>query len=58
MDVPCIFNITESAYRIRNPIIPDKLAMLVAALRLEAGARVLDSGSGSIYRSHFIEMNC
>ncbi|MDK9702804.1 MAG: class I SAM-dependent methyltransferase [Sulfuritalea sp.] len=47
MDIPRIFNITESAHRIHNPITPDKLAALGAALRLEAGARVLDLGSGS-----------
>ncbi|MFD2184206.1 SAM-dependent methyltransferase [Rhodoplanes azumiensis] len=47
MDIPRIFNITESAHRIHNPITPDKLAVLGAALRLEPGARVLDLGSGS-----------
>jgi SAM-dependent methyltransferase len=47
MDIPRIFNITESAHRIHNPITPDKLAALGAALRLEAGVRVLDLGSGS-----------
>ncbi|WP_372025321.1 methyltransferase domain-containing protein [Tistrella mobilis] len=47
MDIPRIFNITESAHRIHNPITPDKLAMLGAALRLAPGARVLDFGSGS-----------
>ena len=47
MDIPRIFNITESAHRIHNPITPEKLAILGAALRLEAGARVLDLGSGS-----------
>ena len=47
MDIPRIFNITESAHRIHNPFTPEKLAMLGAALRLEAGARVLDLGSGS-----------
>jgi len=47
MDIPRIFTITESAHRIHNPITPDKLAALGAALRLEAGARVLDLGSGS-----------
>jgi len=47
MDIPRIFNITESAHRIHNPITPDKLATLGAALRLEAEARVLDLGSGS-----------
>ena len=47
MDLPRIFNITESAHRIHNPITPEKLATLGAALRLESGARVLDLGSGS-----------
>ncbi len=47
MDIPRIFNITESAHRIHNPFTPDKLAVLGAALRLEAGTRVLDLGSGS-----------
>jgi tRNA A58 N-methylase Trm61 len=40
-------NITESAHRIHNPITPEKLATLGAALRLETGALVLDLGSGS-----------
>ncbi len=47
MDIPRIFNITESAHRIHNPITPEKLATLGAALRLEPGMRVLDLGSGS-----------
>jgi len=47
VDIPRIFNITESAHRIHNPITPDKLATLGEALRLELGARVLDLGSGS-----------
>jgi SAM-dependent methyltransferase len=47
MDIPRIFNITESAHRIHNPFTPEKLAMLGAALRLEPGTRVLDLGSGS-----------
>ncbi|MCE1253565.1 MAG: class I SAM-dependent methyltransferase [Anaerolineae bacterium] len=47
MDIPRIFNITESAHRIHNPITPEKLATLGAALRLESGFRVLDLGSGS-----------
>jgi SAM-dependent methyltransferase len=47
MDIPRIFNITESAHRIHNPITPEKLATLGAALRLESGERVLDLGSGS-----------
>jgi SAM-dependent methyltransferase len=47
VDIPRIFNIMESAHRIHNPITAEKLATLGAALRLEAGARVLDLGSGS-----------
>ncbi len=47
MDIPRIYNITESAHRIHNPITPEKLATLGAALRMEPGARVLDLGSGS-----------
>lgn len=47
MDIPRIFNVTESAHRIHNPITPEKLATLGAALRLEPGTRVLDLGSGS-----------
>ena len=47
MDIPRIFTITESAHRIHNPYTPEKLATLGAALRLEAGTRVLDLGSGS-----------
>ena len=47
MDIPRIFTITESAHRIHNPFNPEKLATLGAALRLEAGTRVLDLGSGS-----------
>lgn len=47
MDIPRIFNITESAHRIHNPITPEKLAILGAALGLKSGARVLDLGSGS-----------
>ena len=47
MDIPRIFNITESAHRIHNPITPEKLATLGAALRLESGTRVLGLGSVS-----------
>jgi len=47
VDIPRIFNITESAHRIHNPFTPEKLATLGAALRLEKGTRVLDLGSGS-----------
>ncbi|KAF7599788.1 MAG: SAM-dependent methyltransferase [Candidatus Dactylopiibacterium carminicum] len=47
MDIPRIFNISESAHRIHNPITPEKLAALGAALRLEPGTRVLDLACGS-----------
>ncbi len=47
MDIPRIFNITESAHRINNPFTPEKLAAPGAALRLETGIRMLDLGSGS-----------
>jgi SAM-dependent methyltransferase len=47
VDIPRIFNITEAAHRIHDPITPEKLATLGAALRLGSGARVLDLGSGS-----------
>ncbi|MDX9715517.1 MAG: class I SAM-dependent methyltransferase [Dissulfurispiraceae bacterium] len=47
MDIPRIFNITESGHRIHNPITPEKLATLGAALLLKSGDRVLDLGSGS-----------
>jgi len=47
LDIPRIFNITESTHRIHNPITPEKLAILGSALRLESGGRVLDLGSGS-----------
>jgi SAM-dependent methyltransferase len=47
MDIPRIFNISESAHRIHNPFSPDKLAALGEALRLEPEALVLDLASGS-----------
>ncbi|MDO9326695.1 MAG: class I SAM-dependent methyltransferase [Methanoregula sp.] len=47
MDIPRIFTITESAHRIHNPLTPENLATLGAALHLEPGTRVLDLGSGS-----------
>jgi SAM-dependent methyltransferase len=47
MDIPRIFNISESAHRIHNPFSREKLAVLGAALRLLPGDRVLDLGSGS-----------
>jgi len=47
LDIPRIYNITESAHRIHNPFTADKFAALGAALRMEPGTRVLDLGSGS-----------
>jgi len=47
VDIPRIFNVTESAHRIHNPFTPEKLAALGAALRMEPGTRVLDLASGS-----------
>jgi len=47
LDIPRIFNISESAHRIHNPFTPEKLATLGAALRMKKGARILDLGSGS-----------
>ena len=47
LDIPRIFTITESAHRIHNPFTSEKLATLGAVLRLEAGIRILDLGSGS-----------
>jgi hypothetical protein len=44
LDIPRIFNITESAHLIHNPFTPEKLATLGAALRLERGTRVLRGG--------------
>lgn len=47
VDIPRIFNVSESAHRIHNPFTPEKLATLGAALRLEPETHVLDLGSGS-----------
>ena len=47
MDIPRIFNVSESTHRIHNPFTPEKLASLGAALRMEQGTHVLDLGSGS-----------
>jgi hypothetical protein len=47
MDIPRIFNIIDSAHRIHNPIGPEKLASLGAALHLESVTRVLSLRSGS-----------
>ena len=47
MDIPRLFNITESAHRIHNPFTPGKFATLGAALRLEPEDRVLDLACGS-----------
>jgi SAM-dependent methyltransferase len=47
MDIPRIFNITESAHRIHNPFTPEKFATLGTALRMTPGTRILDLASGS-----------
>lgn len=47
MDIPRIFNISESAHRIHNPFTASKLATLGEVLRLEPGTHILDLGSGS-----------
>ena len=47
MDIPRIFNISESAHRVHDPFTAEKLATLGEALRLEPGTRVLDLGCGS-----------
>ncbi len=47
MDIPRIFNVSESAHRIHDPFTPEKLAILGAALRMRPGANVLDLASGS-----------
>jgi SAM-dependent methyltransferase len=47
VDIPRIFNISESAHRIHNPFTAEKLAALGASLRMAPGTRVLDLGSGS-----------
>jgi SAM-dependent methyltransferase len=47
LDIPRIYNVTESAHRIHNPFTPEKFATLGAVLRLAPGTRVLDLGSGS-----------
>ncbi|MBN1620286.1 class I SAM-dependent methyltransferase, partial [candidate division WOR-3 bacterium] len=47
MDIPRIFNITESGHRIHNPITSEKLVTLGEALCLKSGDRILDLGSGS-----------
>jgi len=47
VDIPRIFNITESAHRIHNPFTPENFATLGAALRLRPETRLLDLGSGS-----------
>ena len=47
MDIPRIFTISESAHRIHNPFTPEKYAALGRVLRMKAGTRLLDLGSGS-----------
>jgi SAM-dependent methyltransferase len=46
-DLPRQFTIRESSHRIHNPLTPEKLAALGAALRLPPGTRVLDLACGS-----------
>lgn len=46
-DLPRPFTIRESSHRIHNPLTPEKLATLGAALRLPPGTRVLDLACGS-----------
>jgi len=46
-DLPRQFTIRESGHRIHNPLTPEKLAALGAALRLPPGTRVLDLACGS-----------
>lgn len=41
MDIPKIFNISESAHRIHNPFTDAKFATLGAVLRLEPETRIL-----------------
>lgn len=47
LDIPRIFTISESAHRIHNPFTPEKYAALGRVLRMKAGTRLLDLGSGS-----------
>lgn len=47
MDIPRIFNVTESAHRVHNPFTPEKYATLGNVLRLEPETHILDLGSGS-----------
>ncbi len=46
-DLPRQFTIRESSHRIHNPLTPEKLAALGAALRLPPGTWVLDLACGS-----------
>jgi SAM-dependent methyltransferase len=46
-DLPRPFTIRERDHKIHNPLTPQKLATLGAALRLPAGTRVLDLACGS-----------
>ena len=47
IDIPRIFTISESKHRIHNPFTAEKYATLGRVLRLQAGAQILDLGSGS-----------
>ena len=48
LDIPRIFTISESAHRIHNPFTPEKYAALGRVLRMKAGTRILDLGSGAV----------
>ncbi|WP_145579388.1 class I SAM-dependent methyltransferase [Yersinia massiliensis] len=47
LDIPRIFNITESEHRIHNPFTAEKYATLGRVLRMKPDTRILDLGSGS-----------
>ncbi|EMI5803668.1 TPA: class I SAM-dependent methyltransferase [Klebsiella aerogenes] len=47
IDIPRIYTISESEHRIHNPFTAEKYATLGRVLRLQAGAQILDLGSGS-----------
>lgn len=47
MDIPRIFTISESEHRIHNPFTPEKYSTLGRVLRMKAGTKILDLGSGS-----------
>jgi cyclopropane fatty-acyl-phospholipid synthase-like methyltransferase len=47
LDIPRIYTISESAHCIHNPFTSEKYATLGRVLRMNAGTRILDLGSGS-----------